>query len=212
MPIRPVSPAALVNLVVERAIAARTGDWSRVLVDGAPAAAPERWAERVVEGLAALGRPVVHVRAEDFLRPASLRFEHGRTDPDAFSTNWLDESGLCRTVLAPLGPGGDGRIVTSLWDSQRDRATRAPFVPVPPGGVCLVSGSLLLGGLLPAELTVHLVMSSAVLEHRTDPGLRWTLPAFARYEQEVAPAGWADVVAKVDHPDRPALLRDADLE
>jgi hypothetical protein len=40
----------------------------------------------------------------------------------------------------------------------------------------------------------------------TAAGRRWTLPAYARYEAEVAPAGLADVVVRVDDPRHPALV------
>lgn len=70
----------------------------------------------------------------------------------------------------------------------------------------LVSGALLLGGALPFDVTVHLVLSPPALDRRTDPELRWTLPAFARYADEVDPASFADVVVRADDPRRPALV------
>ncbi|WP_174527125.1 TetR family transcriptional regulator [Micromonospora maritima] len=91
-------------------------------------------------------------------------------------------------------------------DADADRASRAAYQDLPPGGVVLVSGALLLGGALPFDLAVHLVLSPAALERRTEPVLRWTLPAFARYAAEVDPASFADVVVRVDDPRRPALV------
>ena len=41
-----------------------------------------------------------------------------------------------------------------------------------------------------------------------DPDLRWTLPAYARYGDEVDPASFADVVVRVDDPRHPALVLD----
>jgi hypothetical protein len=65
---------------------------------------------------------------------------------------------------------------------------------------------LLLGAGLPFELTVHLQMSAAALLRRTDPADRWTLPAYARYAEEVAPAAFADVVVRMDDPRHPAVV------
>ncbi|PWU59268.1 uridine kinase, partial [Micromonospora globispora] len=160
----------------------------------------------LVDPLRAAGRPVLHVQAADFLRPASVRLEHGRRNPDAYYEGWVDDAGLRREVLDPAGPDGSGRLLPSLWDAATDRASRADYVELPPGGVVLVSGSLLLGGGLPFDVTVHLELSPAALARRTDPELRWTLPAFARYADEVAPASFADVVIRADDPRRPALL------
>jgi hypothetical protein len=177
-----------------------------VAVDGASATAPERLAEALVDPLRTRGRAARHVPAAGFLRPASLRWEFGRTNPDTFYEGWLDEAGLRREVLDPLGPAGAGRVLPSLWDARIDRASRADYVELPPGAVVLVSGAFLLGGGLPFDVAVHLSSSGPALARRTPAELHWTLPAFARYEAEVDPGSFADVVVRVDDPRRPAMV------
>lgn len=207
MAIRPVAPSLLVRELAERIAASRTdGARLRVAVDGAPAAEPERLAEELVAPLRVLGRAVLHVRSQDFLRPASVRLEEGRTNPDRFYDGWFDAVGLRREVLDRAGPEGSGQVLPRLWDAAADRASRAAYVVLPPGAVVLVSGPLLLGGGLPFDLTVHLVLSPAALRRRTGPEEQWTLPAFDRYGREVDPAGFADVVVRLDDPRRPALV------
>jgi hypothetical protein len=202
-----VTPTALRDELAE-AIAAIPGrPWLRVAVDGAPAAEPDRLADDLVDPLRVRGRAVQRVRAEDFLRPASLRLERGRTDPDAYYEDWLDIGGLRREVLEPLAPDGGGRILPSLWDAGTDRATRVGYMPVPPGGVLVLSGALLLGVGLPVDLAVHLRLTSPALARRTPAEARWTLPAFARYADEVDPETLADVVVLVDDPRRPAVAK-----
>nr|MDT0657469.1 uridine kinase [Micromonospora sp. DSM 115978] len=206
MRVRPVTPELLVEELADRLAGRRPDGWLRVAVDGPPAAAPERLAAALVDPLRVRGRPALAVRAGDFLRPASLRYEHGRTNPDAYYDGWLDEAALRREVLDPLGPGGDGRILPSLWDPVTDRATRAAYQRMRPGGVVLVGGPLLLGGALPFDLTVHLVLSAGALARRTAAADAWTLPAFARYVEEVGPQRFADVVVRVDDPRHPAVV------
>lgn len=109
-------------------------------------------------------------------------------------------------MLDPLGPSGTGRVLPSRWDPATDRATRADYLTVPPGGVVLVSGALLLGGGLPFDLTVHLALSPATLARRTDPDHQWTLPAFDRYRREVVPEQIADIVVRTDDMDHPAIV------
>ncbi|MEU8613641.1 uridine kinase, partial [Actinoplanes sp. NPDC048791] len=178
----------------------------RVAVDGADAADPAALADALVDPLRVRGRSAVRVRTDDFLRPASLRLEFGRTNPDSFYLGWLDEAGLRREVLDPAGPGGSGRIVTRLRDARTDRATREPYRELPPDAVVIVSGPLLLGSGLPFDVTVHLHLSAAALERRTEPEQRWTLPAYARYGAEVDPAAFADLVVRLDDPRRPAVV------
>jgi hypothetical protein len=203
-----VSFDVLVAELADRLAAERPGQRLRVAVDGAPAAEPASLADALVDPLRVRGRPAVRVDANDFLRPASVRLEFGRTNPDAFYTGWLDENALRREVLDPAGPGGSGRVVTRLWNARTDRATRQPYAELPPAAVVVVSGPLLLGAGLPFDVTVHLSLSAAALDRRTDPADRWTLPAYQRYGDEVDPASFADVVVRVDDPRHPALVLD----
>ena len=206
MRVRPVSFDLLVTELADRLAAENPGSRLRVAVDGAPAADPGALADALVDPLRVRGRPAVRVRSGDFLRPASVRLEQGRTNPDAFYLGWLDEAGLRREVLDPAGPGGTGRIVRRLWDAEADRAAREPYADLPPSAVVLVSGPLLLGAGLPFDVSVHLELSAAALDRRTNPEERWTLPAYARYGSEVDPASFADVVVRLDDPRRPALV------
>ncbi|GID92613.1 uridine kinase [Amorphoplanes digitatis] len=204
MRVRPVSLEVLVDELADRL--AGIGGRVRVAIDGADAADPDALADGLVGPLRLRGRPAVRISTGDFLRPASVRLESGRTNPDSFYFGWLDEAGLRREVLDPAGPGGSGRIITRLWDARTDRAAREPYRDLPPDAVVIVSGPLLLGAGLPFDLTVHLQLSPAALARRTGPERRWTLPAFERYGAEVDPAALADVVVRLDDPRRPALV------
>ena len=198
---RPISPAVLAGELTDR-IDALTGPRIAVAVDGAAGATgTAHLADALVDPLRLRGRATLRVSASDFLRPASLRFEHGRTNPDARYTDWLDLGALRREVLEPLK--GSGEVLPSLWDAERDRATRAERVPLPEGGVVLLDGELLLGAGLAFDLAVHLWLSPAALRRRVPDA--WAVPAYERYEEEVAPGSLADVVVRVDDPRHPAL-------
>lgn len=195
----------LVGEVVEL-VASRLGR-VRLAVDGPPPTEPVAMAHAVAAELRVRGRQTVVVDAADFLRPASLRLEFGRTDPDVFLDGRLDLDGLRREVLGPAGPGGTGAVLPRLWDAVADRAHRDRRVPLPADGVVLLAGGLLLGRGLPLDAAVHLRMTPAALARSLDPALAWTLPAYGRYEQELTPAEHADVLVLADHPTRPAVQR-----
>jgi hypothetical protein len=201
----PITWPRLAEALAERiATTEATGPWWRVAVDGAPAARTGELADALAAALPALGHPVLRVRAADFWRPASLRLEYGHEDVDAYYQLWLDTGALRREVLDPLGPGGSGRALPSLRDPVTDRSTRAAYVQLRPGGVLVLDGPLLLGQGLPLDLTVHLRLSAAALDRRTDPDLRWTLPAYERYAREALPEETADVLVRADDPAHPA--------
>ncbi|MFD9517701.1 uridine kinase [Streptomyces sp. NPDC059979] len=186
------------------AAAAGQGGWRRVGVDGAPAAGTGVLAGRLAEALRLRGRPVLVVPTDGFLRPASLRFEFGREDVDTYLGGWYDTAALWREVFGPTDPGGSGRVLPDLWDPVTDRATRSPYVELPPGGVLLVHGPLLLGQWFPFDLSVHIRLSAGALVRRAEEAAGWTVPAFARYEAEVDPGAVADVVVRADDPRHPA--------
>jgi hypothetical protein len=174
---------------------------------GAPGVTgPHALAEALTDRLPSLSRPAVVVPAEGFYRPASLRLEHGRTDPDARYSDWLDAGALAREVLDRVGPQGPGEYLPALWDVERDRAARLPHRPAPAGGVVLVPGSLLQGLGLAFDVVVHLRVGPAARRRRIPADRAWELPAFDRYDDEVDPTSLADAVVLADHPDRPALV------
>jgi len=177
-----------------------------VALDGAPPAEPWRLARALIDPLRLRGRAALQVSARDYLRPASLRLEFGRTDPDVFYDEWLDAKGLIREVLGPLEPGGSGKVLPALWDAERDRASRREYTTLAPGGVLLLDGALLLGRGLPFDFTAHFWLSSAALARRTAPDDAWTLPAYDRYESEADPLNIADIVVRMDDPRHPALV------
>ena len=185
----------------DRLVAGDGGPWAKVAIDGASAAGTGELAEALAEALRARGRSVFVVGTQGFLRPASLRFEYGKTDPDSYYDGWFDTAALWREVFGPLEAGGSGRVLPDLWDPVTDRATRTPYRQLPENTVVLVHGPLLLGHWFPFDLSVHLRLSPGALQRRTAEDEQWTLPAFRRYEEETDPAGTADVYVRMDHPE-----------
>jgi hypothetical protein len=204
--ITPVSPDLLVEEVAQL-VAGRPGR-VRLALDGPPPAKPFELAGRVAVRLRELGRAVVVVAADDFLRPASVRLEYGHEDPDEFLDGWLDVGGLRREVLDPAGPEGSGRVLPRLWDATADRAYRDGYTHLPADGVVVLVGALLLGRGLPFDVIVHIRMNQAALARVISDSERWTLPAYNRYATERDPAREADLLVLADHPDRPAVRRE----
>ncbi|SDU74702.1 nucleoside/nucleotide kinase family protein [Jiangella alkaliphila] len=209
MRVQPVTEDVLVDRIVGLVLAASVAVAAgavRLVVDGHPAAHPERLADALVEPLRSAGRPVARIRVRDFLRPRSLRLEQGAHDPDALLDDWIDAAALNREVLEPVGPGGSGRYLPSLRDPDTDRPTRAAYVDAPPGLVLVLDGALTLGRWLDLDLAVHLALRPATLRRLTPPEDSWTLPAYERYAAETVPETLADLVVRADDPRHPALV------
>jgi hypothetical protein len=203
--VEPVSRESLLAHVVGL-VTARPGRAPvRLLVDGHPATRPGVLADGLVAPLRAAGRPVARIRTEDFLRPASLRLEHGRRDPDALLDGWVDAGALNREVLTAVVESG--RYLPTLRDPVTDRSTRATPVPAAPGQVVVVSGTLAMGLGLDVDLTVHLALTRPAETRGTPLADAWQLAAYDRYRREVGPERTADVVVRYDDPRHPALVR-----
>ncbi|SFT37975.1 hypothetical protein SAMN04487904_101631 [Actinopolyspora lacussalsi subsp. righensis] len=180
--------------------------WCRVALDGHPLTGTNELADSLAEQLRLRGRHVLRVRLWDYVRPASLRLERGRGDPDSFRFDWFDFGALTREVLAPLRPAGSGLVLPALWDAELDRSPRMERVRLTEGGVVVVDGPFLLGGGLETDFAVHLWMSEKVLLRRVAAENEWQLPAFDDYQREIRPDLLADRLVRMDRPERPAIV------
>lgn len=198
--IQPSSPDGVAAAVAELIL--RVEGRCRVVVDGAPAADPAGLADTVVEALAP--RPAAHVRADGYWRPASLRLEHGRENPESWLTGWLDDAALERELLEPFAH--TGRVIEALRDPLRDRSLRVEPVHLPGDAVLIVSGSVLLGRALPFDRAVHIHLTPSALARRTPLDERWILEAIATYETTAEPDVVADLVIRSDDPRHPAIV------
>ena len=178
------------------------GGGVRVGVDTPVGPDGARLADDVTALLRTAGLAGLRASRDAFVRPRSVRLEHGE-DPDAPWERWFDDPGLRRELLDPLGPGGTMQAACSLWDPVTDRATREPRRPTPPGAVVVVDGPFLLRRELADafDLVVHLQTSAAAIARRGGPG-----PSWARYLDEVDPAARAGIVVRHDDPRHPALV------
>ncbi|NLU81304.1 hypothetical protein [Rhodococcus sp. HNM0569] len=192
-----VTPTRLVDAVVRRcdAVAGRV----IMTVDGADAAHPVAFATEVVRGVRERGRPADVVDLHDFVRPASLRLEHGREDEISYRTAWFDYAALAREVIDALHV--HGRWLPRLWDERRDRSARARVQSAADDHLLVVAGPMLAGRGLDVDVSVVLRMSEGALRRRTSAEDAWTIPALLAH----VPAEAADILVRYDHPDRPAM-------
>ncbi|WP_432491641.1 hypothetical protein, partial [Kineococcus gypseus] len=167
------------------------------------------YAQALAAALRERARPVLFAAWSGFWRPRSLRYEHGRDDPDAYLDTWLDVAGLHREVLDPLGARTGRWWVPSLYDPGTDRASRAAREAVPDDAVLVLAGPFLLRDELRWSLdaVVHLSTSDAAVRRRVDPAdAGRVLGAWHRYLGECDPLERADAVLRCEDPRHPAEL------
>lgn len=194
----PTDPAGLVDLCA-RACLDLPGPLV-VGVDGAVPAHPEQLASTIAEHMRARGRAAEVVAVTDYIRPASLRLEHGPRDAEGYRTDWFDYAALHREVIDSLRT--HRRWLPRLWDERSDRSFRDSHRIAADDQVILVAGPMVLRDDLAVDLGIALRMSAATLRRELREPEWWTIEPLLAH-QATAPA--PDIEVRYDHPDRPAV-------
>lgn len=115
----------------------------RVAVDGVDGAGKTTFADELAACLRKLGRDVIRVSADGFHLPRFIRYGLGRDSPEGFYRDSYDDAGLRRALLEPLGPGGDLRYRTAIFDVETDQPISEPSVTAAHGSILIVDGLFL---------------------------------------------------------------------
>lgn len=125
-------------------VCALPGDpFVRVAVDGMDGAGKTVLADELAERLRSRGRRVIRASVDGFHHPRIVRYRRGRTSPEGFYRDSYDLAALQRELLVPLGPGGDGRHRSRVFDVAADTPAVAPVATAAPGSVLVLDGIFL---------------------------------------------------------------------
>jgi uridine kinase len=116
----------------------------RVAVDGAPAVGKTTLADELAVVLRAQGRDVIRASIEEFLLPRAQRYRRGEDSAEGCYHDSFDFAALHRVLLDPLGPGGDRRFQTAVYDRDRDNPLSPPVTTAPADAVLVFDGVFLL--------------------------------------------------------------------
>jgi uridine kinase len=195
----------------------------RVAVDGPDAAGKTTFADELAVLISAR-RPVVRLGADDFHRPAAVRYRRGDMSPEGYYLDSFDNEMIVAAVLRPLGPGGDGEYLPALFDFRSGEPVPARRQVADPRALLLFDGVFLQRRELrehwdaaiylhvaPAEsLRRALVRDRELLgseETIRDRYQRRYLPGQAMYRETDSPADRAGLALDMSDPARPSVLR-----
>ncbi|MCF2530743.1 uridylate kinase [Yinghuangia soli] len=193
---------------------------TRVGIDGPPAAGKTTLADELGDVLRARGRFVVRAQIEDFLLPEAIRFRRGKDDPEGCFHDSFDFDGLHRSLLGPLGAGGDRKFRCAVYDRYADAAVAEPLRTAPPDAVLLFDGVFLMrpelidAWDLRVFLSVPFETTLARARVRDTNASRPAAEVERRYRSRyirsqqyyldtIGPVGLADVVVRNAVPNRP---------
>lgn len=134
----------LISSLTEVLRSATTTHPLRVAIDGAPAAGKTTLADELATVLRAQDREVIRATIDDFLFPRAKRYRRGQYSAESCYFDAHDRDSLCSVLLDPLGPGGDRRFRTSVYDRDTDTPLSLPTATAPTDSVLLFDGVFLL--------------------------------------------------------------------
>ena len=126
-----------------RALLPERPGFVRVGIDGVDGSGKTTFADALAVHLWAHGRPVVRIRADEFLNPRAVRYRLGRDSPEGYVADSYDLVRLRAEVLDPFGPDGDGCYRERSLDLATDTTLDPPWQQAPSGAVLVLDGMFL---------------------------------------------------------------------
>jgi uridine kinase len=217
-----LSRAALVEQLAEVVDAVGCSHPVRVAVDGPDAAGKTTLAEELALGLRRRGRAVIRASIDGFHRPRAERYRRGEDSPLGYYEDSFDFGALRRVLLDPLGPEGDRRYRSAIFDFRVDAAQPVPAVVATDSDILIVDGVFLLRPDLYDSWDLRIFVSASFAEilrraRERDVALfgspaeverRYSaryIPGQKLYFAAVRPMEKADVVVDNDDPAQPVL-------
>lgn len=217
---RPDLLAALADLVD----AARRDHPTRVALDGPDAAGKTTLADELAPVLRDRGRHVIRASVDGFHRPRAARYARGADSPEGYYLDSFDHDAVRGLLLDPLGPDGDRRYRTAIFDHRFDRPVAAPVESASTSAVLLFDGVFLQRPELREgfDLCVFVAVSFdevlrralerdvPLLGSRDEVEGRYRaryLPGQRLYVRQARPEEAADIVVRNDDPAAPVLER-----
>src|SRR5688572_32570063 len=113
--------AACVDRLAAAIAAVRTSHPMRVAIDGVDGAGKTTLADELVEPLRRAGREVIRASIDGFHYPREVRYARGPDSPEGYFLDSFDYDAVRRELLDSLGPTGDRKFRTAVFDYRTDR-------------------------------------------------------------------------------------------
>lgn len=126
--------------VAEEILALPADRVRRVAIDGVDGAGKTHFADDLGKELTGRGATVIRASADGFLSPPRTRHRRGRDSAEGYYRDSFDYGRMCRLLLDPLSPRGNGEYVRAVYDVRREREVRLLPELAPDDAILVVDG------------------------------------------------------------------------
>ena len=218
---------SVLKSLTDAVLAKPVGHPLRVAVDGLSAAGKTTLADELESQIVECGRPALRASIDDFHVPGhKFRSRNEEYTPETYYRESYDYGAVRRLLLEPLGPGGDRRVRTGIWDSYADVAIGGDRLTVDKHAIVIVDAAFALHPLLSDQWDVVVwvdVDQGTALRRACQRDVAWagsveivasrylrrTFPAHDLYISETHAPDVADFVMDNRVPERPRIVRAA---
>ncbi|MCA9962336.1 MAG: hypothetical protein KC413_18295 [Anaerolineales bacterium] len=116
----------------------------RVAIDGIDTAGKTILADDLATEI---GKGTTHLplraSVDSFHNPRAIRYQRGVDSPEGYYVDSFDYGAMIERLLKPLGPGGDRRVETAVFDLQKDAPLYKTPQAIPDNTILLCDGIFL---------------------------------------------------------------------
>ena len=196
----------------------------RVAIDGVDASGKTTLADELAEVMQEGDRQIIRASVDGFHNPEHIRRKRGGLSPEGFYNDSYNYDALENLLLKPLGPHGDRRYRTAVFDLLQDRPSETPKKTADQDAILLLDGIFLLRPRLIAywDLTIYIdadfAQTMARGMHRdaeiygsvgkaAERYQERYIPGQIRYHQEATPLDKADILIDNNDLEAPKFTR-----
>jgi uridine kinase len=196
----------------------------RVAVDGVDCSGKTIFADELAKYIQIKGRHVIRASIDGFHNPCQIRHEMGKDSPEGFYLKSFNYDDLIKKLLKPLGPGGDRKYLTSVYDFRTEKRIEEKILTAPENCILIFEGIFLMRPELRdywdfkiwLDVDFHTVLERAVKRDMylfgdedkiKEKYLKRYIPGQQIYIKKFNPAGIADIVINNVIPERPLIIK-----
>jgi uridine kinase len=134
----------LIQLLAEMILKVKVDHPLRVAIDGVDASGKTTLADELSQVMLEANRQIIRASVDNFHNPQHIRRRRGELSPEGFYYDSYNYDALEEVLLKPLGPNGDRRYRTAVFDLHQDQPLDVPAKKAAQDAVLLIDGIFLL--------------------------------------------------------------------